>query len=775
VLSLSGGAFSGSLNSQANKTYQIEVFHDTATGPGAAEGKTRIHTATITTDVSGNATFSIPASQVPNSGQLTATATADDGSTSEFSSPLSIGPKLEVSIDGQTRANGAVVTFAAPASTVLQRTIAVTNRGTTNLILQPATIAGPFVIDSNFTTGQTLSPGASASLVVRGTTTAAGTHTGTLRWTSNELNNPDFELSLREFRFSESDWTDGNADQWGAFASDNVAYSVANSIEHVTKGSRSLLFQTASGFDTGVRFPSEPVANWNLNDFASFKFDVYALNTTPIGWQGNQPIVTLVANGGSVTYQPNTVLLPKIGATSIEVPLSGNEIWTRTVTGTPDLTQVKQVEIHLDTWDYTFTTYFDNVRFDIRLPDTTKPTSRVNALPSRSSSKSFTVSVTGSDPVATGATQVVSGVKEYDLYVAKGNGAYTKFATVPASNPTTTFVGESNNTYFFRSIARDFALNVETKPLTSEARTYVPDLDPPNSSVNSVTTTSPDFVVQFSGKDVGSARLRQFNVFVSVDGANPVPIATVTAGKPDANGVFRGSVKYRAISDGLSHSYRFFTTSNDAQKNVELAPATGDVTVNALFAPVSLTATGIDVQQGSKQRSFIRNMDVQFSTSTGLNALLATLNDANEMNNRLRLQRFANDGSGPATEISLTGKVAANGSQLSINFGAGGIGGSASSGVGNGYYRLLVDEDGNGTTDRELNFYRLFGDTNGDRIVDSLDVADIALALSQRSSDLNYDVNGDGLVNLQDRLLAQNETRKPASARTIASNLPLSD
>ncbi len=49
------------------------------------------------------------------------------------------------------------------------------------------------------------------------------------------------------------DLTEGNAAAWTTFASDSATSSVSDDSSHVKSGLQSLHFQTASGFDTGVR------------------------------------------------------------------------------------------------------------------------------------------------------------------------------------------------------------------------------------------------------------------------------------------------------------------------------------------------------------------------------------------------------------------------------------------------------------------------------------------------------------------------------------------
>ncbi len=398
--------------------------------------------------------------------------------------------------------------------------------------------------------------------------------------------------------------------------------------------------------------------------------------------------------------------------------------------------------------------------------DITRPTSRVNALPQRSSTKSFTVSVTGADGTPTNANESISGIKAYDVYVAEGKGAFTLWRTLPANAPSATFDGASNKIYFFRSLARDNAGNVEVKELKVEATTYVPDLDVPVTLVTTVASATPDFVVAFQGTDNGGSGLKKFSVFVSVDGATPVSVAEAVAGNPNGAGLVSGQTSYRAIADGVSHAYRFFTVGRDGNANVEAVPAIGDVTVTKAFAAAaSLVATGLDVQKGAKQRSYIRNVDLQFNSQTGLQSLLNTVTDGNTTNDRITLKRFAKDGTGAGQAIALNAAILTrDGSKLAFDFAASGIGGNANSAVGDGYYEIGIDNDGNGTVDQRLHFYRLLGDSDGNRKVDNDDIKNVANAIRQPVVNLDSDLNGDGKVDATDRYFASFQRNSAISA-----------
>jgi hypothetical protein len=77
----------GTLNSAPNTTFYLEFYHNTAKDPSNyGEGETWIDSTTVTTDGSGDASFTMTlASIVPIDDFVCATATDPDGNTSEFS------------------------------------------------------------------------------------------------------------------------------------------------------------------------------------------------------------------------------------------------------------------------------------------------------------------------------------------------------------------------------------------------------------------------------------------------------------------------------------------------------------------------------------------------------------------------------------------------------------------------------------------------------------------------------------------------------------------
>ena len=91
----------GTLNSTPSTTFRLEFFANSILDPsGFGEGETFVGSATVTTDLSGDASFAVsfPAS-VPAGQFITATATDPGGNTSEFSGVVTAEPGLTVAID----------------------------------------------------------------------------------------------------------------------------------------------------------------------------------------------------------------------------------------------------------------------------------------------------------------------------------------------------------------------------------------------------------------------------------------------------------------------------------------------------------------------------------------------------------------------------------------------------------------------------------------------------------------------------------------------------
>ncbi len=80
----------------------------------------------------------------------------------------------------------------------------------------------------------------------------------------------------------------------------------------------------------------------------------------------------------------------------------------------------------------------------------------------------------------------------------------------------------------------------------------------------------------------------------------------------------------------------------------------------------------------------------------------------------------------------------------------------------------MVDVDGNGSfadaADKVFEFYRLFGDANGDGKVSVEDTNLVISQMGRSGSNLDGDVDGNGTVNILDRTYATQQRNKAIQA-----------
>ena len=372
--------------------------------------------------------------------------------------------------------------------------------------------------------------------------------------------------------------------------------------------------------------------------------------------------------------------------------------------------------------------------------DVTPPVSLINALPATTTTSTITLTATGSDPGL-----ITSGILDYDFYYST-SGSFIKIGTAPANAPSIVFSPAANTTYWFRTLARDKAGNRETKA-TSDTVTRVGDIVPPASQVTSVTANSAGkFTIQMSGTKASGTALSAFDIYVILDGAAATLLGTTSAVSA-GSGQYTGSITYQGKLDGQSHTYGFYSRAKDLSGNVETAPSTNDVSVTATFAAAALTATGIDVQNGANQRSYVRYLDILFSDNP----------TAMQSSGRIAVERFGisagavNAGTGVAVTGFSTSRTANN---LKLDFGTDGLGGKLQD--GDGFYRVRLDLNGNGvftdSGDASFEFFRLFGDANGDGTVDVADTNLVTTQVGRAGANLDGDIDGNGAVNATDRL-----------------------
>src|SRR5271157_4317924 len=117
ISSTASTVITGSLNSTPNETFHLEFFASpTANASGYGEGKTYLGATSVTTDASGNASFSVTVPEGNLAGQvLSSTATDPGNNTSEFSAdiPIQTEPVLSFGSTLSPSTYGQSVTFTA--------------------------------------------------------------------------------------------------------------------------------------------------------------------------------------------------------------------------------------------------------------------------------------------------------------------------------------------------------------------------------------------------------------------------------------------------------------------------------------------------------------------------------------------------------------------------------------------------------------------------------------------------------------------------------------
>ncbi len=204
--------------------------------------------------------------------------------------------------------------------------------------------------------------------------------------------------------------------------------------------------------------------------------------------------------------------------------------------------------------------------------DTGPPASHVLPLPTYETATSFLV---------TWAFQFDSfDTASYRIDVSDNGGAWTTWIA-PTGATSATFTGaQDGHVYQFRSIATDYAGNVEAAPAGNDTWTLT-DLAPPNSVVAALPQyeSSLQFPLAW-GPESGSADIASYTIEVS---DNDGPWTAIPGGGP-------GTTATSATFTGLDgHRYAFRSIARDYAGNPETPPAGNDTWTNVDVTPPSVT------------------------------------------------------------------------------------------------------------------------------------------------------------------------------------------
>jgi hypothetical protein len=160
--------------------------------------------------------------------------------------------------------------------------------------------------------------------------------------------------------------TEFSALRWGAVA-EGASATIEDSTERVKVGNASLLFTTDGGLDTWIFTPLNRNASWDLSRSGGMAFWMYAENPN-IGFQNNSPWVILYTTPTDYfRIDPAYDVLNEARNQWYEfrIPFTNYGIWRVTRVGNPNLSQIRWIEIHADTWDSGFRYWIDGLRFDL--------------------------------------------------------------------------------------------------------------------------------------------------------------------------------------------------------------------------------------------------------------------------------------------------------------------------------------------------------------------------------------------------------------------------
>jgi hypothetical protein len=147
-----------------------------------------------------------------------------------------------------------------------------------------------------------------------------------------------------------------------------------------------------------------------------------------------------------------------------------------------------------------------------------------------------------------------------------------------------------------------------------------------------------------------------------------------------------GPDQFRLAMDANAHI-------SAAWGNPESVPNTAVTVLAQRFVRVEF-----DVQHGEIQRSTVQYVD--FAFNPGMVDVAALLNPG-----RVQLIQYPLNGSQQGTPVSLAGVLSYAGNTLTMNFGT--------MGLSDGYYKALLDLDGDGVYEMVRTFYRKYGDFSG--------------------------------------------------------------
>ena len=222
----------------------------------------------------------------------------------------------------------------------------------------------------------------------------------------------------------------------------------------------------------------------------------------------------------------------------------------------------------------------------------------------------------------------------------------------------------------------------------------------------------------------------------------PVAFTTPTTG---ATVSFVGGSNANSDNSGIATSSPMVANGLIGKYTVT-ASASGAPSVAFALSNTSPTLQSIVVQQGNKGRSYVRYVDININDPATVTSIVNSLNTSAP---RITMTNTGLTGT-TKKAVTIKGLAKAIGNTIRIDFGTKGIGGNAETNTADGSYLISLDVDGNGSLETSQRFFRLLGDVNGDKVVDSKDTALVTANLNKGGMNQPGDTNGDGKVNATD-------------------------
>ena len=346
--------------------------------------------------------------------------------------------------------------------------------------------------------------------------------------------------------------------------------------------------------------------------------DPSTTDDSPSGWQTNTPVTVALnatddTSGVHKTYYTKDGSAPTTASDQYSTPISFTSQGNRTLKYfTKDNASNSEI-----------------IKTSHILIDTVDPTSSVTVL-SQYSSLPFNVSWTCDEDVS-------SGIKNVTIQVKNGSGIWTDWLTGQASSGASSFSdGAEGSTYYFRSIAKDNATNVETDyDSNGDTSTTVVI----STMTASITSPSNNAYIKDSVNITGTASGPEFSMYWLnyssnngsswtniVSSASPVSSGTLATWNTSAvegrEYVLRLFVKN---STGVNNSISINVTVDNTAPNITSGPSAGSVDENSAVISWSTNeTTNATVEYGTTD-SYGSTKTGSYDTSHSIT--LTSLND----------------------------------------------------------------------------------------------------------------------------------------------------